>query len=82
MSRSLPQYVVAPEIGDTAAFKAGDRGEMGLWLLRAGIARLAVNLGAPIPVDPFTLFESGEIIIDGVFRICIHGVVEGRDLTV
>jgi len=40
--------------------------------LRAGIAPLAVNPGAPIPVDPFTLFESGKIIIDRVFRICMQ----------
>ena len=81
MSRFFPTACSGSGDWGAAGFKAGDRGEVGLWFLRAGIAPLAVNPGAPIPVDPFTLFESGKIIIDRVFRICMQGVVEGRDLT-
>jgi len=62
--------------------KAADRGEVGSGLLRAGPGNIAANSGAPTLVDPCPLFESGEITIDRVFRICMEVVVEGRDLTV
>ena len=51
-------------------------------LLRAGTGSIAGNPGAPHPCDPCRLFVSGEIIIHGVFRISLNGVVEGRDLAV
>jgi hypothetical protein len=43
---------------------------------------MAGDSGAPIALDSCPLFESGEITIDGVFRICMEEVVEGRDLSV
>jgi hypothetical protein len=55
---------------------------VGLQFLQAGPGRVAVNLGAPIPLDRCHLFESGEISIDGVFRICRLVAVRGRDLTI
>jgi hypothetical protein len=61
----------------TARFKVGDRGEMGLWVLRAGTGSIAGNPRAPIPLDPCPLFESREISIVGVLRISMHGVVAG-----
>jgi hypothetical protein len=62
MSRFFPTACSGSGDWGAAGFKAaGDRCEVGLWFLRAGIEPLAVNLGAPIPVDPFTLFESGKI---------------------
>ena len=81
VNRLLPHHVVAEGIWRTAGFKAGDRGEVGLGLLRAGPGRIAGNSGAPIPVDPCPLLESGEITIDRIFRICMQ-VVGGRELTV
>jgi len=74
--------VVAQEIWGTAGFKAEDRREVGLGLLQAGTGSFAGNPGAPISLDPCHLFESGEISIVGVFKICMQGVLGGRDLTV
>src|SRR5512139_2346252 len=54
----------------------------GFGVLRAETGSIAGNPGAALPIDSSPLFESGEIIIVGVFRICMHGVVAGRDLTV
>ena len=53
-----------------------------LRFLRTGTRNLAEYSGAPIPLDPYPLFDSGETTIDRVFRICMQVVVEGRDLTV
>jgi len=62
--------------------KVEDYGEGSLRLLPAGTENFPGNPGARIPVDPCPLFESGEMSIHGVFRICRQGVVGGRDLTV
>jgi hypothetical protein len=50
-------------------------------MVRPGTGRVAASPRAPVPIDPFTLFESGEIINDGIFRISMHRVVEDRDPT-
>jgi hypothetical protein len=70
------------EIWRTAGFGAEARGEGSLTLLPAGTGNIAGNSYAPIPVDSFPLLESGEIIIVGLFRSCMQGVVGGQDFTV
>jgi hypothetical protein len=60
-------------------FKAESYSEGSLGLLRARTGHIAKDPGAPIPVDPFTLFELGGIIIHRVCRICIRAVVGGLD---
>ena len=37
--------------------------------MEIGSGTIHGNSGAPIPLDPFPVFESGEIVIDRVFRI-------------
>ena len=64
--------------------KTGDstpwRGSMRV--VRAGSGTIHGNSSAPAPFDPLRLFESGEIVIDSVFRICVEVVLGVRDLTV
>ena len=64
--------------------KTGDsrpwRGSMRV--VRAGSGTIHGNSSAPTPFDPLRLFESGEIVIDSVFRICVEVVLGVRDLTV
>jgi hypothetical protein len=50
--------------------------------LPARTGNIPGNSGIPILAEPCFLFESGGRLIDRVFRICIHRVVSGRDLTV
>jgi hypothetical protein len=73
---------VAWGVSTAPRVKAADHAETSLRLSRAGTGNIAGNSGAPIPVDPCPLFESGEIIIGGVFRIRMQVVVKGQDLTV
>ncbi|MEE9176033.1 MAG: hypothetical protein V3U19_07650 [Thermodesulfobacteriota bacterium] len=40
--------------------------------MRAGTGTIYGNSGARIPLDPFPVFELGEIVIDRVFRIRVH----------
>ena len=67
VKRLFPQHVVARD------------GEGSLRRLLDGIGNIPGNPGVPFPFDPFTLFESGEIIIPGVSRICVQVVGGGRD---
>jgi hypothetical protein len=40
------------------------------------------NSSAPTSFDPLPLFESAEIVIDRVLRICVEVVLGVQDLTV
>ena len=51
-------------------------------VVRAGSGTIHLNSGAPTPFDPLCLFESGEIVIDRVVRICVEVVLGVWDLTV
>ena len=51
-------------------------------VVRAGSGTIHGNSSAPTPFDPMRLLESGEMVIDSVFRICLEVVLGVRDLTV
>lgn len=51
-------------------------------LVRGEIRDIHLNSGAQIPFDIFPVFESAEVVIDRVFRICVEVVLGVRDLTV
>jgi hypothetical protein len=52
-----------------------------LRLLQVGTENTAEDSGAPIPFDHFALFESGDIIINGIFTISIKVVIRSLVLT-
>lgn len=69
--------VVAWGFSTAPGINAENHAETSLLLLRARTGNIPANSGAPIPLDPFPLFESGETIIDGVFRIFLQVVLRG-----
>ncbi len=62
---------------DCASVKAEDYGEPSLGLLWTGTESIAENPGAPIPLNPCHLFESGEISIDSAIQ-GLHAVNRRR----
>jgi len=58
-------HVVAWGFSTALGVKAEDRAETSLRLLRARTGNIVGKSGAPIPFEPFTLFQSGEMSIDG-----------------
>jgi hypothetical protein len=67
--KGLPSlHVVDRGFSTAPGVKAADQAETSLRLSRAGTGNIPGNSGAPIPVDPCPLFESGEITIDRMFH--------------
>ena len=48
--------------------------------METGTGTIHRNSGTPIPFDPFPVFESGEIVIDRVFRIGVEMVIRDPNL--
>ena len=48
--------------------------------VRGGIGTIHGNWNTPIPLDSFPAFESGEVVVDRVFRIGVEMVIRDRDL--
>ena len=52
------------------SLNAKDDGGGSLSLLPAGIGNIAGDPGTVIPLDPSAVFESREVVIDRVVRLC------------
>jgi len=78
---AIRYVMMSQEISRTPGFKAQDRSEVSLRLSAAGTGYIPGNSATPIPFNPPSLFESGEISIDGVFMMCMRGVLGRRDST-
>jgi hypothetical protein len=83
VKRPLRHHVAAQKSQRTPGFRA--EGTAARWVrgfCESEPETLLQISGTPIHVDSYPRFESGEIAIDRVFRICMRVVVERRDLTV
>ncbi|MFA9614504.1 MAG: hypothetical protein ACERK9_11215 [Deltaproteobacteria bacterium] len=57
------------------SLNAKDDGGGSLRLLPAGTGNIAGDPGTAIPPDPSTVFESREVVIDRIVRICVEEVI-------
>jgi hypothetical protein len=73
---------VVPPISVVSRPGISDSGEGDVRVLETLTLSIQGNSRTPTPFDPFTVFESGEIVIDRVFRISVEMVIPDRNLRV